>query len=117
MPNRANTLTNATGAPDEPTDPPIAPIDDGAVDVDLEHLPMEARIQLALTAIEVSGTSERKAALYYRVNRGTLQNRIKGIQPRGEAHVEERKLTRAQEDVLTEWVKVSDLLQRAVIFF
>jgi hypothetical protein len=75
-------------------------------DEDLEHLPLERRIQLAMAAVQTGVMSDRKAALYYRAPHTTIQRRIKGVLPRREAHAHERSLTNPQEEVLAEWIKV-----------
>ncbi|KAJ7722235.1 hypothetical protein DFH07DRAFT_783913 [Mycena maculata] len=80
--------------------------EDELCDDELEHLTHEERVQLALTAIRTSVMSQRKACLYYRVTRGTVQNRAKGIPTRTEGHAHERKVSEAKESILKEWVKV-----------
>ena len=94
---------------------PIAtPHDDGDehsdspadADDEIDNLPQEKRIQLAVAASQAKLMSERKAAIYYRVSRSTVQDRAKGILTRKEAHAHERSLTSPQEEILTEWIKV-----------
>jgi hypothetical protein len=92
--------------PAPPDQPPKSSVDANGDDVDLEHLPAEARLQLAVAAVQTETLSERKAAIYYRVPRTTIQNRIKGMVSREEAHAHERSLSSPQEEVLVEWVKV-----------
>ncbi|KAJ7740421.1 hypothetical protein DFH07DRAFT_926544 [Mycena maculata] len=102
-----------------PTEHQESPVDAGLDDdddYDLELLPQEKRIQLALAASQAGLVSQRKAALYYRVPRSTVQDRVKGRLTRGEAHIHERLLTRPQEDVLTEWIKVLTLSPLIVVF-
>lgn len=95
---------------------PAVPIDGNVADIDLDHLSEEQRMVLAIAAIQTSNIAQRKAARDYRVPRGTLKNRLKGIRPRAEAHAHERKLTAAQEEVLTEWVKVRQLFLSTLHF-
>ncbi|KAJ7766469.1 DDE superfamily endonuclease-domain-containing protein [Mycena maculata] len=103
MPARApdppNDHTDATA----PTQRPESPVDTD--DDDFENMPKEKHIQLAIAAIQANIISERKAAIYYRVPRTTVQRRATGILTRVEAHVHRRSLSQAQEDVLAEWVK------------
>jgi hypothetical protein len=87
-----------------PSQPP--PADEGMDDVDLDHLSEEQRMQLAIIAIRAGRMSQNKAAPYYRVHRGTLQNRFKGMLTRTEAHAPRRKLSESHEAVLTSWIKV-----------
>jgi hypothetical protein len=100
-------LTDST-----PPDPPAIvaapqlPVDAPTTDEDIADLPQEKRVQLALAAIEGKLLSERKAAIYFSVHRSMLQRRLQGVKSHKEAHIHERKLTPAQEDVLTEWTKV-----------
>ncbi|KAJ7246022.1 hypothetical protein C8J57DRAFT_968506, partial [Mycena rebaudengoi] len=65
----------------------------------------EARLQLAVAAVQTKTLSERKAAIYYHVPRTTVQNRINGMVSREEAHAYERSLSSPQEEVLVKWVK------------
>ncbi|KAF7343027.1 DDE-domain-containing protein [Mycena venus] len=92
--------------PDNFTDSPALQDVDELCDNDLEHLPYEKRVQLALTAIRAGVMSERGACKYYRVTRETVQNRAKGVPTHTEAHAHERKLSEAKESILKEWVKV-----------
>lgn len=90
MPNRQLSRTGPVGATDNAPDddatdlPALVDVSDDEnedkdddtptlpelCDDDLEHLPYEERVQLALTAIRASAMSERKACIYYRVSRG-----------------------------------------------
>jgi hypothetical protein len=114
MPSRARLRCDAPAAPTEPTDGvtvterPELPIDaHNCDDGDLEYLSYERRVQMAVAASQSDLMSERKAAIYYRVARTTVQDRAKGALTRNDAHLHERKLTQPQEDVLAEWIKVS----------
>jgi hypothetical protein len=116
MLTRARLRLEAPAAQEEPTaiatppgDHPDSPVDaDDADDADdeIEHLPQEKRIQLAVAASQAKLMSERKAADYYGVPRSTVQARAKGILTRKEAHAHERSLTSPQEEILAEWIKV-----------
>jgi hypothetical protein len=74
----------------------------------------EKNISNAIDAIRMSGTnpdgsskfSVRAAASQYGIPRSTLQGRLNGSQSRKDAHIQEQKLTPAQESLLTEWIKV-----------
>ncbi|KAJ7718403.1 hypothetical protein DFH07DRAFT_784935 [Mycena maculata] len=58
-----------------------SPVDAGLDDDDnyeLELLPQEKHIQLALATSRAGLMSQRKAALYYRVLRSAVQGRVKG---------------------------------------
>jgi hypothetical protein len=110
MQTRARLRLNEPDAPHEPTvvaaapdDHPDSPNDD---DDDISNLPQEKRIQLAVAATQAKLMSERKAAAYYGVPRTTVQRRAQGILTRKDAHIHERSLTPAQEDILAEWIKV-----------
>lgn len=81
---------------------------------ELDALPQEERIQLAIKAINNSsrkpdGTpslSARQAALAFNIPRSTLTDRLNGKPTRSEAHAHEQALTPVQEEVLVEWIKV-----------
>ena len=93
MPNRALCHAGPPGAADNaPNDdftdlPALVDIDDDndddaeLCDDDLEHLPYEERVQLALTAIRASVMSDRGACKYYRVTRGNYSHLWKTLQP------------------------------------
>jgi len=89
----------------EPISPPSA---------DILALPQESRIQLAIDAIAKAGykptggqkLSTREAACIYQVPRSTLGDRMKGLQTRAEAHIDQQSLSPAQEEVLVKWAKV-----------
>jgi hypothetical protein len=91
--------------------------------------PREEHIQLAVAAIQESGTkpngdpyySARQAERDFDIPRSSLGRRLKGLQNytvilycwnflggknRHEAHVGEQLLTEAQEDILAKWVKI-----------
>lgn len=114
MATRARLRLNALSPHDElpaiattPDEHPNSPVDaDDDDDDNIEHLPQGKRIQLAVAAARAKLMSQRKAAIYYRVPRTTVQDRINGVLPRTEAHIHERSLTPAQEEVLAEWIKV-----------
>jgi hypothetical protein len=90
---------------------PPALIPDGP---DLTDLTQAQRMEAALTALVASGTkpdgkpnaSIRKMAIDYDVPRSTLTDRWNGTPTRTEGHAQELLLTAAQEEVLTEWIKV-----------
>lgn len=84
----------------------VSPVDADDADDDIKDLPQEKRIQLAVAATQAKLMSERKAAIYYGVSRTTVQRRSQGILARKEAHIHQRRLTPAQDDVLAEWIKV-----------
>lgn len=63
----------------------------------------EQAVQEALHAI-ANGMSQNKAELEYGVPRSTLQNRLKGIPTRQQAHAHEQRLSPTQEDHLAEWI-------------
>ena len=81
---------------------------------DISKLDDEQRLQLAVKAIDDSdllpdGTrklSFRQAAKAFQVPCTSLAARYRGALPKKKAHESQQKLTRAQEDVLVEWVKV-----------
>ncbi|KAF7335145.1 DDE-domain-containing protein [Mycena venus] len=101
-----NTSTEPTDGATTPDERPESPVDaHNCDDGDLEHLPHEKRIQLAVAASQSGRMSQRKAAQYYRVPRTSVQDRANGVLIRSDAHLHERKLTKAQEDVLAEWIK------------
>lgn len=93
VPNRAPCHAGPPGAADNaPNDdftdlPALVDIDDDndddaeLCDDDLEHLPYEERVQLALTAIRASVMSDRGACKYYRVTRGNYSHLWKTLQP------------------------------------
>jgi len=93
--------------------PPHSPDHEDATPLDLGDLDYEARVQLAVTAINASPLlpsgyhqlSLRAAASIYGVKRGTLDNRLKGMKTRQESHAHERLLSEAEEEVLVDWVK------------
>lgn len=105
-PDPPNPQTNIATTPAEHQDSPVDTDPDDDDDNDPALLPQEKRIQLALAVSQAGLMSQRKAALYYSVPRSTLQDRAKGRLTRGDAHVHERLLTKPQEDVLAEWIKV-----------
>jgi hypothetical protein len=120
MPSRAILRSDAPAAPTEPTNGGTTteraelPVDaHNCDDGDLEHLPYERRVQMAVAASQSGLMSERKAAIYYRVARTTVQDRAKGALTRNDAHLHERKLTQPQEDVLSEWIKVRSRVRRS----
>ncbi|CAK5283406.1 unnamed protein product [Mycena citricolor] len=76
-------------------------------DADLKSLLLYDRQQLAIAAIK-RGTSQREACALYRVNRATVANRIKGMPTREQAHVKERAVSPAQEEIFVEFIKVCD---------
>ncbi|KAF7326528.1 DDE-domain-containing protein [Mycena venus] len=105
-PDASHQPTVVTAAPDEHPDSPNDANDDND-DNDISRLPQEKRIQFAVAATQAQLMSERKAATYYGVPRTTVQRRAQGILTRKDAHIHERSLTPAQEDILAEWIKKS----------
>lgn len=110
MPTRARLRLEVPAVQEEPAaiatpsdEHPESPVD---ADNEIEHLPQEKRIQLAVAASQAKLMSERKAADYYGVPRSTVQARAKGVLTRTEAHAHERSLTSPQEEILAEWIKV-----------
>jgi len=81
--------------------------------VDLTGLDKEAQVQLAIAAIRASPLlpngyhklSSRSAATIYQVKRGTIDNRLKGKLTHQEAHAHECLLSKAEEEILVEWIK------------
>jgi Tc5 transposase DNA-binding domain/helix-turn-helix, Psq domain len=81
--------------------------------LDLEEATPEQRIQMAIQAIERNGLREngrpvlsiREAATTFKVPKSTLEARLKGRKTRMEAHESEKKLSKAAEDALVDWVK------------
>jgi hypothetical protein len=97
------------GAPDpsiEHAEVPRAPDDYLADDEDLDDLPIERRLQLAIAAAGARLMSQCKAAIFYKVPRTTVQDRMNRVLTRVDAHAHERRLTNVQEDILAEWIKV-----------
>jgi hypothetical protein len=97
------------GAPDPPiehVEAPRAPDDYLANDEDLDDLPTERRLQLAIAAAGARLMSQRKATIFYKVPCTTVQDRMNGVLTRVDAHAHEHRLTDVQEDVLAEWIKV-----------
>ena len=81
---------------------------------DPSNLAQPQRMERALTALVASGTkpdgypnlSIRRAAQQFDVPPTTLTSRWNGTPTRQEAHEHERLLTAAQEEILTEWIRV-----------
>ena len=97
---------------------------------DILERPQEECMQLALAAIQGSGTKDngdpnylaRQAATHFDVPRTSIACRLKGVSSHGslrmmlrsckggktchEAHIHEQLLTAAQEEVLAKWIKV-----------
>lgn len=69
----------------------------------------EQDLQDALLAI-TKGMSQRQAEIKYNIPRATLQNRMKGYVSRAEAHEYRQKLSKVQEDRLTQWILVQESL-------
>lgn len=93
-------------------DPPVPElIPDGP---DPSQLALPQRMEHALAALIASGTkpdgnpnlSIRRAAQQFCVPRTTLTSRWNGTRTRKEAHEHQRLLTVAQEEILTDWIKV-----------
>ena len=63
----------------------------------------EEDVQSALKAIEM-GRSLRKASLEWGIPRATLQDRLTGTQPRSIAFTHLQRLSKVQEDHLTQWI-------------
>jgi hypothetical protein len=99
-------LNESTAVAPVAEEDPDLPVDAEDTDDDLEHLPQEKRIQLAVAATQAKLMSERKAAIYFGVSRTTVNRRANGILSRTEGHIHERRLSPAQEDILAEWIKV-----------
>src|SRR5450432_1019093 len=74
-----------------------------------QSLAQEGRIELAIDAIAKGHfTSTRAAAQAYDVRRTTLQNRIKGMQPRRDRRSPNCKLTATEETTLVQWILSMD---------
>ena len=81
---------------------------------DILALPQESHIQLAINAIAKAGykptggqqLSTHEAARIYQVPCNTLGDRMKGLQTRAEAHINQQNLSPAQEEILVTWAKV-----------
>ena len=81
---------------------------------DLSNLSVEQRITLALQAVNESPIlrdgrhqlSLRQAAKDFSISRSTLTARYNGIPARNDAHEHQQKLTRAEERILADWIKV-----------
>ena len=103
--------TTKLSAPDSDpvVDPVVDPGDLAVNDLNLADLPQEDRMNLAIAACTNPNRkiSINMAASAYRVVRSTLQNQIKGMQTRQEAHTGELLLSKPEEQVLAEWIKVS----------
>ena len=72
----------------------------------------EEVLQAALDAV-AKGMSQKLAAKEYRVPRTTIQNRIKGHITTQEAHEPQQRLSKVQEDNLTQWILVQESLGHA----
>jgi hypothetical protein len=69
----------------------------------------EERIHLALQAVQLDQVSSiRKAAVLYKVNRSTLQNRQRGGSGRRDAQTNNRELTPTEEKVLLQRIVALD---------
>jgi hypothetical protein len=76
---------------------------------DLESLPKEERIKLALQAIkEPQNLSLRRAALVYKVSKTTLRCRRAGKQSTRDSHLKSSALTKAEEQTLIQYIKKLD---------
>ena len=81
---------------------------------DLSNLSIEQRITLVLQAVNESPIlrdgrhqlSLRQAAKDFSISRSTLTARYNGIPARNDAHEHQQKLTRAEERILADWIKV-----------
>jgi len=81
---------------------------------DILALPQESRIQLAINAITKASSkptggqkfSTCDAARIYQVPCSTLGDCMKGLRTRAEAHIDQKNLSPAQEEVLVKWAKV-----------
>jgi hypothetical protein len=81
---------------------------------DILALPQEDHIQLAMEAIAIAGyepnsnpqLSMHRAASAFQVPRSTLRNRLNGVQPHAETHMNQQTLLPAEEEILVEWAKV-----------
>jgi helix-turn-helix, Psq domain/Tc5 transposase DNA-binding domain len=69
-----------------------------------DELPIEERIEMALTAID-SGLSLRKAAKVHGIPRSTLSDRKRGIATRDIAHKKMQRLTPEEEHSLANWAR------------
>lgn len=82
--------------------------------VEIFALPQENCIQLAIDAINTAGyklngnqqLSTHKAAGLYQVPRSTLGDCMKGLCIHAEVHINQQKLSLAEEEVLVKWAKV-----------
>ncbi|CAK5265843.1 unnamed protein product [Mycena citricolor] len=78
---------------------------DKITDAELQGIPLLERQNLAIAAVQ-QGVSQRKACTFYRVNRGTVANRMRGLQNRVQAHAKERAVSDAEETVFVDFIKV-----------
>ena len=73
---------------------------------DLESLPKEERIQLALKATkEPQNLSVRRAAIVYQVSRRSIDRRRAGTQSTRDTHPKLLALTKAEEQALVQYIK------------
>ena len=76
---------------------------------DLELLPKEERIKLALQALKSSQElSVRRAAVVYKVPETTLRRRRAGTQSTRDTHPKSSALTKAEEQTLVQYIKKLD---------
>jgi hypothetical protein len=73
---------------------------------DLELLPKEGRIQLALKATkEPQNLSVRRAAIVYQVSRRSINRRRAGTQSTRDTHPKSSALTKAEEQTLVQYIR------------
>ena len=76
---------------------------------DLESLPNEDKILLAIKALNSDTTlSERRAAAVYRVSRRTLRDRRAKTASRRDTHPNSSKLSRHEEDTIVQYIRKLD---------
>ena len=70
-----------------------------------QHVPREADIYLALSALEKSQVqTERRAAATFNVSRATLHRRRAGKPARRDCQPNSRKLTQREEEVIISYI-------------
>jgi hypothetical protein len=76
---------------------------------DLESLPNEDKILLAIKALNSDATlSERRAAAMYRVSRRTLRDQRAKTASRRNTHPNSSKLSRQEEDTIVQYIRKLD---------
>lgn len=76
---------------------------------DLESLPYEERVILAIQAIKSDASlSQRRAAALYNVNQSTISNRRAGQTSRRDSHPNRSKLSKNEEEVIVQTIRKLD---------